>query len=204
MHDHLIELKELFTEQNITSINKGIEALNQFFVQFEFHILKEEWTKMNRDERRAFVKTLLGTIENAGFTPSEIDSETIQNDISDEIHENENIDEIEEKFHTTVDAEQVEQASVEEKTELQLLLEQDVQNLLLERDDLLAKLTDINQKLKDLGHCDRPIGLSKMDVCRNWIKQNPNCKRTEFMEQFHELGSKAMLSTYWQKLKVIN
>lgn len=195
MHDHIIELKELFMKQNISSVNKGIEALNHFFSQFEFHILKEEWSNMNRDERRAFVKTLLSKTENSDNNETEIDSETIQSEVGSETTETEIAFKIEDVSDETI---------CNEQTELQKMIDHDIQFYIEYRQEVLQKLAEVNQKLKELGHNNQSTGTSKTDVCRNWIKQNPTCTRSEFMENFKELGSKAMLSTYWQKLKTKN
>ena len=89
-----------------------------------------------------------------------------------------------------------------DKTELQMLLDQELDDLLEEKQQLEQRIDSINIRLTELGYkVETNNSNNKTDQCRQWIKLNPKCTRSDFMTQFKDLGSKAMLSTYWQKLK---
>ncbi len=88
------------------------------------------------------------------------------------------------------------------KTECQMLLDQELDILLEEKQQLEQRIDSINIRLTELGYkVETNNSNNKTDQCRQWIKLNPKCTRSDFMTQFKDLGSKAMLSTYWQKLK---
>ncbi|MGJ0430880.1 hypothetical protein [Methylobacter sp.] len=97
---------------------------------------------------------------------------------------------------------QTDNTSESSEDDLGTLLEEDRKYYMEQRDELLQKLQEVNEKLRELGLTDSNVeGNTKMDQARNWIKNNPGCTRKDFMDGLKDLGSKPMLSTYWQKLK---
>lgn len=181
MNTHIDELKELFITNNIFNVKDGLQSLESFFNEFEVHPMKQEYSDLTKKDKIELVKTLLDSINNTNENTVKIDSEAIPNESSTTTPVIENDSQIEENLTD--------------------LLNEDVKALLTERDELTLKLLQVNEQLNELGYSEHVVGTTKMDKCKQWRALNPNGTRSEFMSHFSELGSKPMLSTYWQKVK---
>jgi hypothetical protein len=80
--DKINELTQLFIDNDVKSVNQGEGVLKTYFDGFQFHLLKDEYMNMKRDERRKFIKTLLESNSNPDDNTSKIDSQAIPNEIA--------------------------------------------------------------------------------------------------------------------------
>lgn len=188
MNTSIIELQSALTTNNVKDIKNGVIVLESFFNEFTFHPHKDEFMNMNTKDKRMFVKTLLDSTVKTENNPSNIVSETIPNE-SNEILPGNDL------------GVKTEENSDDKEESLGELLQQDIQLCLTEREELLLKLQEVNNRLSELGYNSNDSNQTKMDQCKQWRQSNPNGTRSEFMTHFSELGSKPMLSTYWQKIK---
>jgi len=72
---------------------------------------------------------------------------------------------------------------------------------LIEKDWLMNRMNEVNEQLKQRGHNVVTESKTKMDICKEWKLNNPTGTRKDFFRDNKELGSVAMLSTYYQKIK---
>lgn len=61
MNTKCIELTNVLYDNEVTNIKSGIQVLDDFFKQFEFHPMKEEYMKMNKKEKSELVILLMDT-----------------------------------------------------------------------------------------------------------------------------------------------
>jgi hypothetical protein len=181
MNTIIPELKDLITSS--LSPKDGVKILNTFFKDCLYHPQKTEYEAMSHKDKLLLVKTLIETPLN----PEENRQDTTTNenlmDDTDKI-----IDvKIEENNEKAKDEEE---QSTEEP-------EIDHSELLLEREQLLLRLKELNLIL----NCDDVKPQTKMDICNEWKLNNPEGTRAQFMKDNAELGSKAMLSTYFYQVK---
>lgn len=139
------------------TIKKVLPIVNDYFNSDVWSAHKEEWLdKMNQKSRVIFVRELIKSIEN----PEENDdlNVTQENSIN---NDDENLS--------------------EGKTEIQILIDQEI-------DDLLEQRKQIDLRLLELGYKSESTGTqSKSDIVREWIKSNPGCSRSQFFTHFREV-----------------
>jgi hypothetical protein len=189
MNTSIIELQSALTTNNVKDIKNGVIVLESFFNEFTFHPHKDEFMNMNNKDKKVFVKTLLDSIVKTENNPSNIVSETIPNE-SNEILPGNDL------------GVKIEENSDDKEESLNELLQQDIQLCLTERDELLLKLQEVNNRLSELGYNSNDSGSkTKVQIVKEWFNLNPEYTRKQFMEHFSELGSKSLLSTYYQAHK---
>ena len=186
LHNHLMN-------NNVKTISEGVQSLNNLFFDDEIWSIEGlEWKQMNRKERSSFVKTLLSYEIN--------DENTEENDDLRIDNIKEDIDEDLDK--TTEIAE--EPNDQEESYEISIQ-NQFVNYYIKERDTLMKNLNWTKNILNKAGYKEQPtevkVEMSKMDIAKQFVLDNPGCSRKMFMDGLKDLGSKQMLSTYFYKLK---
>jgi hypothetical protein len=213
MNNSIKQLKQEFIINNVTNMKEGLETLNKLFSddQIIYSLEKEEWNNLNKKQKTEFVKTLLSyeipeeitdlsddkskevidvELDKSEETDDELDDDSTDWDYGEYGPKEEPIEE---------DDEINEQPNTEE--ELNQLVEQDIEYFLKQKQELLIKLNEVNQTLKELGYNEVPTGLTKMEIAKQWKLDNPNGTRKDFFKDNSELGSKNLLSTYFQKIK---
>lgn len=178
MNTSIQQIKQVLVDNNVTSINKGVEVLVQYFNGFEFHECKEEWLSMKRDEKRSFVKKLLET--------DEITDEVTESDIDDGLVE--------------ITDEQTEEVTAK-PTELQQLVQQEVSELQEQIKQLEEQIKPLKERLFDLtGQSDKSE--TKMEKAVRIFENNKGLKRKDMLILFqNEAGlTKAGSATYYNNI----
>jgi hypothetical protein len=176
MNTSIQELVVLLNENEVTNINDGLLCVTSYFDGFEFHELKDEWLNMNKKDKREFIKTLMNTEPTEEVTESDIDDGLIE--VTDE------------------------QESQEELTDLQKLVQEELNELNIRKVELMNELNGINTRIFELTG-QSTSNESKMDKARRVYELNPGLSRKDMLIKFQtecEL-TKSGSATYYNTIK---
>jgi hypothetical protein len=59
LNEELKEIIQAIKSMNCSTVEDGLEVLNEYFDAIEWSLTQEEWTKMSITQRKAFVQVVL-------------------------------------------------------------------------------------------------------------------------------------------------
>lgn len=179
---------------NVNTISEGVKSLNNLFFDDEIWSIEGlEWKNMNKKDRGLFVKTLLS------YKDIEINDDLTQE--NDDLNDDNIIKDIDEDLDKTTEETEIGEPTTEQSEGVSIQ-DQFVRYWTKEKNQLIKNLEFVNRILKEEPVVeDNVVQGTKTDIVREWFRVNPNGSRKDFMAQLNELGSKAMLSTYYYKFK---
>jgi hypothetical protein len=173
-NDSINELVELFQSKSVTTIKNGVKVLDAFFKEFEFHPLQNEYRYMTLPQQKELVKTIINVSKTEVQPQDTTIPEIVETDINDDL---------------AIDTNEI--------SEVEPIVEIEDDSIILEQiKQLEEQLKVLRSQLKQ-----EPKPQSKMNVCKEWKTNHPTGTRADFFKDLKDLGSKAMLSTYYQKIK---
>lgn len=160
-------------EQVKTNINtntqKEIQRVFEEIINDDvWSLTKDEYEKMNRDEKREVIKSIKKAIDESKV------------ETSDEVVEENETD--------------------DEQSEVQQLIQDEIEQLNRVKDKLNNRLANVNGRLRELTGESK---VTKMDMCRDIYKTNPNLARKDYIKLFMEQANctQAGASTYLVNIK---